>query len=216
VYRLGSLICSASFAEPAFHVSRQSFGLQTALFRSLRPFGPKINDLTENVSTQGAARWSLTLAIPAVSGVRPGLNFSADASGFTTTFLAPGRAVSGAMAVLESLEAAVREALPDTQIGLREFTFGAHLDLPPSAYQTLTEPFLKPPPQGLGAPSAHGVSFYFGETSALVLDRSVIIPGGLFFQVRSRVDSGDLDSGFADFLSLLERGIEATKIGGAF
>jgi hypothetical protein len=222
MYRLGSLACTASLAEPAFHFGHQSLDLQRALFRNLRMFDPKINDITETVSPSGVAKWSLTLAIPAVQGLRPGLNFFANVSGVATTFLTPGRDVSAAAAVLDSVESAVREVLSETQIYSREFTFHAHLSLPPAAYQALTAPFLKESPQGLDTPSAHGVSFYFdksnsgGGASALILDRSAIIPGGLFFQVQSRFEAGELAPSFSNFLSLLERAIEATNLGGEF
>jgi hypothetical protein len=100
------------------------------------------------------------------------------------------------------------------------FTARAHLELPPEAFQAVFAPFKCEPPKGLDM-QAQGMSFYSRTSdyvdTALTLDRSVAVEG-LYFQLRSSFDSRshDLSSGFDSFLSLMEKAIEATNLGGAF
>jgi hypothetical protein len=219
LYKLGSLVCGAQFEEPAFQLSQQSHLLHKVLFHNVRELDPRVDNFVEDGSSSGAAHWSLTLTIP------PRVVFRARVQGFETTFSNPGREIDPSVgSLLEKFESGVAHVIPEARILVRDFIFNAHFELPDQgAYQVLTGPFLGEPPGGLGVQLAQGMSFYFrtpesNSDSALTLDRSVPIAGGIYFQVRSRVVSQgvDLASSFSQFKLLLARAIEALKLGDLF
>jgi len=215
-YKLGAFVCTASFQEPAFNLCQQSAGLHKALFRNLRDLGPRFDNFTETGTSSGAAHWSLTLLIPGRG------SFRATAQNFESTFLNPGVELPSTVAtILQQVESAVAEAIPEATIQTRQFVLNAHFALPPGTYQALTAAFLREPPSGLGVPWAQGMTFYFHTpdsrvASALTLDRSVAVLDGLFFQARSHIDAqrSDLVSSIADFQAFLGTAIASAKVGG--
>jgi hypothetical protein len=222
LYRFGSFSSSARFEEPVFRFGEKSLLLQRALFRNLRTLMPKLEDVRETKdSPGGAAHWSLTLSLP------PGINFRATTQGIETTFLnlqnLRAEVLPAVKSVLEQVEESVVAVLPEkVQFSDREFIFNAHFALGPGEYATFTAPFRRDPPKELGLEYAHGMSFYFrsdsGPESDLIIDRSVLVPEGLFFQVKSRFSGAvpDLRSSFQTFHAFLAQAIASTKLGGAF
>lgn len=191
-YHSGSLAFTSTFREPVFGLSRDGHLLQQSLFRALREFGLGLEDMDETGALQGAGKWSLSAPF-----LSHDANLRVDVGAFDVTFL--GSTPSARVhEVVRAIEGAVVDTLPGIELARRGGVYQGHMALPGKDYHGKAGPFWGTYPEGLGELAAQGMGYYFrsalfsGESS-IVVDKSVVVPGGLFLQVRCGFDVEDFE-----------------------
>jgi hypothetical protein len=204
----GSVAITGVLDRVLFQLAQGSHLLQQKLFRSLQEFGLRLEDMQEAGAFSGPANWSLSMRLLSFRGE---LVIRVDRYDLSVLNPAPEEG-DLLRKMLESIEAALMSSTDDVGIKNRHFAYHGHNEIP-EGYQSVTSQFVPHVPDALGSVTGTGVSFYMTDSSlpgeaSVVLDRSILVPNGLFVTARCTFGSDfDLGPSFANFYSYLTKAL---------
>jgi hypothetical protein len=192
----GAMTVTVSFREPAFQLTQQSHSLQQAVYEQLSGVDSTLflANFREEGAFSGPTGWLLSVGLLSNTATLRIRAYEYELFVSNPTFAYRGLVEQ----VLQRVENAIGAAVPTARFKKRFVALFAHYDLPEGSYATMVHPFLGKIPEGIGDCKSRGISFYvanslFTDQGTVVLDKSAIVDGGLFLQIRCGFDAGEFD-----------------------
>lgn len=208
-YKQGSATLTVFLDPVCFELSQGSYVLQQKLLSALERFGLRLEEIHETGSFSGPANWALSMRF---WSYRAELQMKVNR--YELTLLNPSRdELEEVTRIPQSIEEAINEWKSDVTMKSRHVVYYGHYEVP-NGFQALTSRFTGGIPEQLGTVTGNGLSLYVKDPSftgegTVVLDKSVLVPDGLFLTTRCSFDHEfDLRQSVGNFYAFLTRVLE--------
>ncbi len=184
-----SLIVSGYFDEPVFKLSQSSHTLQSALFKTLKPYGLLLDGIQEVGAYSGPSGWSLSMRFLQYAAQ---LQLSVQRYELNIRTLPESAPIADQGTILSAIEETVGKEITPVEVAKREVALHTHYKVRPAF--TIEEKFGVTASDSLGTVDGAAISLQLQDPLidggvTVSFDRSVLYENAVFVTVGGAFDA---------------------------